>query len=62
MSFSHPLLVIAHFEFPDLLDLNDYLVRPLTALVALSTHVKDLGCISLTSTHGMCHESLITLG
>ena len=30
MSFSHPLLVIAHFEFPDLLDLNDYLVRPLT--------------------------------
>ena len=34
---------------------------PLVVPVALSTHVKDLGCISLTSTHGMCHESLITL-
>ena len=34
----------------------------LVALVALSTHVKDLGFISLTSTHEMCHEFLITLG
>ena len=30
MSFSHPLLAVAHFKFQDLLDLNDCLVRPLT--------------------------------
>ena len=35
---------------------------PLAALAALSAHVKDLECTFLTSTHGMCHESLITLG
>ena len=29
MSVSHPLLAVAHFEFPDLPDLNDCLVRPL---------------------------------
>ena len=42
--------------FPHKLD------SPLVVLVALSTHVKDLGYITLTSTHGMYHESLITLG
>ena len=35
---------------------------PLTALVALSIHVKDPGYISSTLIHGKYHESLTTLG
>ena len=41
---------------------SGFLLAALAALAALSAHVKNLGCTSLTSTHGMCHESLITLG